>query len=246
MNPWLLVVVAYFVLFMLLLAVVNRRRPTPVFRPMPAFERMRQTVEGAVEDGASIHVALGSREITSPQAAAAMVGLTLLKEVNLLAAAGDRPPLATAGAGTLVLLAQDTMRSAYQALGQSAGYSHLLAQAAGLSPLSYAVGAMPLAADDKTSANLLFGSFGPESIFITTAGAQALTVAGSDNLAGQAVMYASAAEPLVGEELYAAGAYMEAGPLHTASLQTQDLVRWAVVVLIAGSAIWGLVSEIIL
>jgi len=34
---------------------------------------------------------------------------------------------------------------------------------------------------------------------------------------------------LVGEELYAAGAYLQAGPLHTASLRAQDTLRWIIV-----------------
>lgn len=246
MNLWLLVVLAYFVLLMLLFLVLNERRAAPVLRRIPALQRMRRKVESAVEDGSSIHVALGSQEITSPQAAAAMLGLSLLKRVNQITASGDHPPIASTGSGTLVLLAQDTIRSAYRTLGQSSGYSNILAQAIGLSPYAYAAGAMSLASSENTSLNLLVGSFGAESIFITSASHQVLSIAGSGRLTGQAVMYADAEEPLIGEELYAAGAYMDAGPMHTASLQTQDVVRWALVILISGSAIWGLVSELIL
>lgn len=246
MNSWLLIALAYFVLFMLLFLTLNKRRSAPILRHIPAFEHMQQVVEGAVEDGTIVHVALGSREITSPQAAAAMVGLSLLQRVNQIAAAGDHAPLATAGSGTLVLLAQDSIRSAYRALGQSARYSNLFAQATGFSPYAYAAGAMALASDENTSANLLAGSFGAEAVLISTAAEKGLTIGGSDNLTGQAVLFADAEEPLIGEELYAAGAYMQAGPMHTASLQTQDVVRWALVLLITGSAIWGLVSELLL
>lgn len=246
MNVWLLIALAYFVLFMLLFLTLNKRRSAPVLRRIPALAHMQQAVEGAVEDGTTIHVALGSREITGPQAAAGMVGLSLLQRVNQIAATGDRPPIASTGSGTLVLLAQDTIRSAYRALGQSAGYDNLLAQAVGFSPYAYAAGAMPLASDENTSSNLLAGSFGAEAVFITAAAAKGLTVAGSDNLTGQAVLYSGAEEPLIGEELYAAAAYLDAGPMHIVSLQTQDVVRWALVVLITGSAIWGLVSELLL
>jgi hypothetical protein len=39
-------------------------------------------------------------------------------------------------------------------------------------------------------------------------------------------------EPLIGEELFAAGAYIEAGPLHAASLRVQDILRWLIIIII--------------
>jgi hypothetical protein len=50
------------------------------------------------------------------------------------------------------------------------------------------------------------------------------------------VLYAAAQEPLIGEELFAAGAYLGAGQTHTASLRVQDIMRWVlIVVIILGS-----------
>jgi hypothetical protein len=69
-----------------------------------------------------------------------------------------------------------------------------------------------------------------------------LSVAGTDSIHGQAVLYAAADEPLLGEELYAAGAYLGAGPAHTASLRMQDILRWVVVVAIVLGAILSLVG----
>ena len=59
-----------------------------------------------------------------------------------------------------------------------------------------------------------------------------MTLAGSDDLPAQAVLYAAAQEPLIGEELYAAGAYLKTGPVHTASLRAQDLLRWVIILAI--------------
>ncbi|MCJ7700108.1 MAG: hypothetical protein MUO62_00870, partial [Anaerolineales bacterium] len=52
------------------------------------------------------------------------------------------------------------------------------------------------------------------------------------DIAAQSILYATADEPLIGEELYAGGAYVDAGPLHTASLRAQDVVRWLLVAVI--------------
>ena len=59
--------------------------------------------------------------------------------------------------------------------------------------------------DEAISANLLIGSFGNEVALITSAGerSQTRTLAGTDNLPGQAILYATAHDPLIGEEMYA-------------------------------------------
>jgi hypothetical protein len=59
-----------------------------------------------------------------------------------------------------------------------------------------------------------------------------LTLGGTDSLPGQAVLYATAQEPLIGEELYAGGAYLCAGGMHIASLRVQDVFRWILVLVI--------------
>jgi hypothetical protein len=62
-------------------------------------------------------------------------------------------------------------------------------------------------------------------------------LAGSDNLTAQAVIYASAQEPLIGEEIFASGAYIETGPLHIASLTVQDILRWLIIAAILVGAL---------
>jgi hypothetical protein len=47
---------------------------------------------------------------------------------------------------------------------------------------------------------------------------------------------------LLGEELYAAGAYLGAGAAHTASLGMQDILRWVLVVIIVIGAILKLLG----
>ena len=65
-----------------------------------------------------------------------------------------------------------------------------------------------------------------------------LSLAGSDSIPAQAVLLATAQEPLIGEELYAAGAYTGVHPIHKASLRAQDILRWLVMgVILVGSGL---------
>jgi hypothetical protein len=82
----------------------------------------------------------------------------------------------------------------------------------------------------------MLGHFGPEAALLAEASdRENITVIGaSDDLAGQAVLFANTQDALIGEELFAAGAYMGAGASHTASLTVQDILRWTIIVALLG------------
>jgi hypothetical protein len=103
---------------------------------------------------------------------------------------------------------------------------------------------MEVVGDKKSSNNFLIGSFGVEVALLTDRSEQSgnLTLAGTDDITAQAVLYATASEPLIGEELYASGAYTDAGIIHTASLRAQDSVRWLLVVVILAGILVNLLG----
>jgi len=57
-------------------------------------------------------------------------------------------------------------------------------------------------------------------------------IAAIDDLSAQSIFYAATQEPLIGEELFAAGAYVGAGVAHEASLNVQDVLRWLIILAI--------------
>ena len=209
------------------------RKSSPVFREIPAFTRLRHAVGRVVEDGTRLHVSLGRGALATPQSASALASLTLLRRLAELTSAGDKPPIATSGDAALAILSQDTLQTGSQATAQGA-YDPTAGRLTGLTPFSYAAGAMPVIRDENISTNVLMGNFGVEVALLAEAAERAntFTLASSDNLTAQAVLFASAQEPLIGEELFAAGAYVDAGPLHTASLTVQDILRWLIIIVI--------------
>ncbi len=243
-NFDILLFLTLFIVCILVLTLLKNKSGENNLRDIPAFYRLKGAIELSVEDGTRIHVAIGRSGITSPQGAAAMIGLSMLKRVGNIASESDEPPIATIGEGTIMVLAQDTIRNNYAELGLSSSYSNDLGRMSGITPFSYAAGTMSLIFDEDVSTNLLVGSFGPESALMTSAGerSQTLTIAGTDNIPGQAVLFATAHEPLIGEELYAGGAYLGAGPVHIASLHSQDILRWIIVGLLVTGAVSGLIS----
>lgn len=224
---------------LLLFLVFNRENPKRTFRWIKAFRELRHTLELSVEDGSRLHLSLGRGSLLGPESAAAFAGLTLLRQVSEVAADSDQAPVATTGDGVILVLAQDTLRHSYRRLNILDQYHTRLARATGLTPFSYAGGTLPLIHERFVSASALVGSFGNEVGLITGASQQtgAFSLGGSNTLNGQAILYGSAEQPLLGEELYATGAYMDAGAAHRASLRTQDLLRWIVVLLLIITAV---------
>ena len=217
-----------------------RRKSMPVFREIPAFTRLKRAIGISVEDGTRLHISLGRGGLQTPHGAPALAGLAMLRHLTEQTSVSDRPPVVTSGTGDLAILSRDTLQAGYRAAGAQELYNPATGRLSGLTPFSYASGAIPSMRDENVSANVLIGHFGPEVALLTDAAdrTNSLAVAAADDPAAQAVLYASVDDPLIGEELFAAGAYTNAGTFHQASLQAQDILRWViVVVLLVGSAL---------
>jgi len=223
-----------FVVFMLVFAFLTRKRPAYNLREIPVFRRLGHAIGLAVEAGTRLHLTLGNGNLSGTQGASAVIGLTILERIARTASISDRPPIATSGDGSLGVLSQDVLYNAFRSIGASNLYKPAGGQVSGLTPFSYAAGTLPAIFDEHVSTTILSGHFGSEVALITDASDRtgALTLAGTEDLPAQAVLYAAAQEPLIGEELFAAGAYLNAGPLHTASLRTQDVLRWVLILAI--------------
>lgn len=217
----------------------NRKLSPLDLRDIPAFRHFRREVNLAVEAGKRLHVSLGRGSINDLQGGAAFIGLTVLDRCAREASNSDRPPVTTSGDGVLTILSQDTLQSTYRSLASEQRYDPTNARLTGLTPMSYAAGAMPTIHDEHINANFFVGHIGSEVALLTEASerSQSLSVAGTDSIPAQAVLYATADEPLLGEELYAAGVYLGAGPAHLASLRMQDIIRWVLVAAIVLGAI---------
>jgi hypothetical protein len=235
--------VGFVALGMVILTLAHGRSPFS-FRKIAAFPRIRRAVSLVVEDGTRLHVSLGHGSLLTPFGAAAYAGLSLLRRLGEITSLSDRPPIATSGDGILNLVAQDTLRTAHEAVAVDQNFDMTNGRLTGLTPFSYAAGVMPSIRDEGISTNILIGNFGVEVGLLTESAERqnASVIAASDNLPAQAVLYAASPDPLIGEELFAAGAYVQAGNMHSASLLVQDILRWLIIIVIIAGSILKLVG----
>lgn len=221
-----------------------RRRSPGAFRIIEAYERLNRSVGLAVENGTRLHVSLGRGNLFTARGGSALAGLAMLRRLAQRTSVSDRPPVVTSGDASLAILSQDTLQSGYRAAGAEDQYRFSTGRLTGLTPFSYAAGALPTIHDENVSTNIILGDLGAEAALLAEASDRqnATLIAASDNLSAQSVFYAAAQEPLIGEELFAAGAYVGAGASHEASLNVQDILRWLIILAIligAGLKILG-------
>ncbi|HSL29584.1 MAG TPA: DUF6754 domain-containing protein [Anaerolineales bacterium] len=211
-----------------------RRRSPAAFRVIEAYERLNHSVGLAVENGTRLHVSLGRGSLITARGGSALAGLAMLRRLAQRTSVSDRPPVATSGDASLAILSQDTLQSGYRAAGAEEQYRFSTGRLTGLTPFSYAAGAIPTINDDNVSANIILGDLGAEGGLLAEASDRqnASLIAASDNLSAQSIFFVSAQDPLIGEELFAAGAYVGAGPSHDASLNVQDILRWLIILAI--------------
>lgn len=216
-----------------------RRRSPASLREIPAYTRLARNIGLSIEDGKRLHISLGHGSLLDARGGSAFAGLALLRNVAERASVSDMPPVASAGDPALGLLTQDTLQAGYQAAGVEDAYVHTTGRITGMTPFSYASGAMHIPQNENVSTNILLGHMGPEAALIAEAAdrANAALIGATDDLAGQSILFAGSQEPLIGEELFAAGAYLNSDPAHAASLNVQDLFRWLIILALLGGAV---------
>ncbi len=222
-----------FVLFNLL------KRPDSSFllRPIPAYERLRNLTVQSIETGQPMHVSMGSGEWS--QATPELVaGLIALDYVGREATRADEALCATMGNPVTLLLAMNVLQLNFVRAGAYTGPAGNELYFYGPDRLAYAGGSAHQAYRRPREAHALVGNFGDDGLWLAEAlqpgGAPVL--GGTSDPATAALMHLSVDESIIGEDLFAAGAYLHR-PRHLGSLAAQDVMRFLVALAIIAGAI---------
>ncbi len=195
-------------------------------RDIPLFSGLYEGLALTMEAGWPIHYALGWGSLWGEAGGSALVSLRAFQAIGQFAMRGDQPPDASSGDGLVYMLGSNVLnRLAREQYTAERWLDRMYVT--GFQPWGYAAGtlAFPLARDTELA--LLLGHFGAEGGWMAEMAPRVFGA--TDDLVGQAVLYATCDEALVGEEVLAAGAYTRAGPAHGASLWAQDVMRWLLI-----------------
>lgn len=215
-------------------------------RPVRGYKTFNNQVGRAVESGRRVHFSLGNAALNGTSSPTSLAALAALDHLAQDGAASDVPPIVTVGEGTLLPAAQDQLRGAYAQAGRNRDYANTMVEfvAPDTSPMSYAAGVSYTVQHRNVGSNLLMGHFGQEiGVILEAAGRENMDqIVGSDDPVALAIGSAMSDDLIIGEELFAAGAYLTGTPSQIASLQVQDLMRLIVVVGILLFALFNLLG----
>jgi hypothetical protein len=221
-----------------------RQRPQYTLRPIPAFDMLRGLLSRVAESGKIVHLSLGTSGLGDDQTAVVVAGLAVLRYLVEQGVSFGAVPTMTVADPTLMLIAQDILYRTHQKKGLAARYRATDVQMIAPDATAYAVGAQDIVNQERVAANVMVGHFGEEYLLLGEAGAQReiVQMAGSNTVNVQPFLLSTSKHVLLGEEVFAAGAYLTGQPEHIASLCVQDTLR----VLIVLAIVIGVLAKTVL
>jgi hypothetical protein len=208
-------------------------------RKLAGLEAVEEAVGRATEMGKPVLFIPGIQELDEIQTIA---GLSILGRVARITAQYDTPlvvpvlyPMALAAAGEVV-------KGAYLDSGKPDSFKPEMVRYVAGEQFAYVAAVNGIMLREKPAANVYMGAFYAESLLLAETGfaAGAIQIAGTANPEQLPFFIAACDYTLMGEELYAASAYLSKEPLMMGSLKGQDLIK----ILLVACIIIGLVFEV--
>ncbi|MCJ7716778.1 MAG: hypothetical protein MUO54_09695, partial [Anaerolineales bacterium] len=137
-----IVVILLFFGLMIFFSVINQEPKQNNIRPIPAYDKIIQEINVAVEDGTQMHISLGRGGIIGPESASALAGLSILKQVIEKSSVCDYPPVVSTGNAVISILAQDTIQGTSKAISVADQGRNPSGELVGVTPFSYAAGTL--------------------------------------------------------------------------------------------------------
>jgi hypothetical protein len=209
---------------------VAQRGRAMFIRRIPGLAAIEEAVGRATEMGRPIFFStgLGSIEIVSLQA------LAILSHIVKLAARHATRIIVGTADSKLYPVAEESVREAYDAAGYPDAYRAEDVRFVSGEQFSYALGAVGIMARQQTATNFFFGSFYAEALILTENGRAlgALQVAGCPDPTQIPFFIATCDYVVIGDEYYAASAYLTREPTLTGSIVGQDIAKTLLIGLI--------------
>ena len=202
------------------------KKKLPSFRKLAGLDALPEMVGRAAEMNRPVHFTTGLGELTGTVAPQLVAGLAVLGYVSELAAKYGVKIIYSVYQAQVMPIATELMREAYIRAGKADAFD-AEGQIRYLSgeQFAYATAVQGIAERERPAANIMIGPFYAESMMFS----ETFFRIGSIQLAGtargyQIPFFAVVCDYLlIGEEIYAAGAYLSKDAVQCGSIQGQDL-----------------------
>lgn len=214
----------------------SRRNPNLYVRRIAGLEALDEAVGRATEMGKPILYLTGYNDANE---ISTLASINILSHVARIAAEYDSRLIVPSKWSTAMALCQETVREAYVNSGRPDGYRQEDIFFVAGEQFSYAAAVDGIMVRERPAAIFMLGTFAAESLILAETGASvgAIQIVGTDSTFQIPFFVVCCDYCLIGEELYAASAYLSRDARLLGALRGQDLGKMALAAAMAAGAL---------
>ncbi|MEO5989161.1 MAG: fibronectin type III domain-containing protein [Candidatus Eisenbacteria bacterium] len=223
-----LVLFFLFVLYYISMAQAGRK---PFVRRLAGIDAIEEAIGRATEMGRPVLYVPGVQDIDEIQTVASLV---ILESVAKLTAKYETPIRVPVAYPIPFTIAQEMVKSGYLNAGRPEQYDPDCVRFVSPEQFAYVAAVTGIMLRDRPAAHIFMGSFYGESLMLAETGFStgAIQIAGTANVHQLPFFVVACDYTLIGEELYAASAYLSGEPKLVGSLKGADLLKITIIVVV--------------
>jgi len=212
------------------------RRKALFIRPIAGLAALDEAVGRATEMGKPVLYVPGLADVDDIQT---LASLSILGHVARRTAEYDTPILVPNSRSVVMSMAQEVVAEAYTAAGRPESFQRDDICYLSDEQFGFAAGVSGMMLRERPAANFLMGTFFAEALILAETGnaTGAIQIAGSASASQLPFFVAACDYTLIGEELYAASAWLSRDPMQVGSLKGQDAAKAAIMASILAGAV---------
>jgi hypothetical protein len=216
------------VLYYMFLAQSGRK---PFVRRLAGVDAIEEAIGRATEMGRPVLYVPGILDIDELQTVA---GLVILESVARMTAKYATPIRVPVSYPIPFTIAQEIVKSAYVRAGTTDAYDPDCVRFVSPEQFAYVAAITGIMLRDRPAAHIFMGAFYAESLMLAETGFStgAIQVAGTANVAQLPFFVVACDYTLIGEELFAASAYLSGEPRLVGGLKGADMLKLALIALV--------------
>jgi hypothetical protein len=231
-----LAILLFAVLVYAMIARARAGAPLRAIRKLPGLDAIDEVVGRSTEMGRPVHYTMGLQDITD---SGTITSFPVLAHVAKRCAQYDTRLIQTSNDPVVYALVDDIIQQSYLEAGRPEAYNPEDVRFLTGSQFAYTAAVFELLQREKPGAQILFGDFYGEALLLIEAAAavDAVQIGATQDVQQIPFFVAGCDYALIGEEMYAASAYLSKEPLLTGTIVAEDLYKFLVFALIVVGAI---------
>jgi hypothetical protein len=223
-----------------LLYIFWARRGNLFIRRIAGLDAVEEAVGRATEMGKPILYCNGIGWIDSISTVAS---LNILGQISKKVAEYDTPLLVPTADPVVHAVAREMVKEGYNSAGRPDLFKDDSVYFITSDQMGYAAALAGIMAREKPATNFFMGYYAAESLVLAESGAAtgAIQIAGTDQISQLPFFITACDYTLIGEELYAASAYLSKEPLLVGSLKGQDACKLLIILLVLAGTLAAMI-----